>query len=522
MKKFALSHLALGLMILTASGCSTTNESGNALAINDTENRKLKSELAAKEAALQEKDQQISSYKSRLAIANASPAAAHSSASASPLLPTQAVAGECYARVWVPAKYRTVTNVLVVKEESERVEITPGEYQWAEEQILVKEASGKLETIPAVFGIEEEIVVVQEAARIWKTGLKKASSPASSELLATAKTYGIDLDSAQPDECFHEHYHPAKYSTEAKQVKISEATITLAAAPAEYRHVEKQVLVKEATFKLKDIPAEYEWLEEKMVDKPAHTTWKKGTGPIQRIDETTGEIMCLVEIPATYKTIRKRILKSPAHTEVIEIPAQYKTVKVRELAVAAKEIKTEVPAKFSSVDVTKKLSGPEFVWHEVHNLEEPTHTRTGTKICLTQIPEITKTIKRKVVKIPATTRVIEIPAEYASMKVRKVIRKPEEKRIKIPAEYENVAVNELDKEGFMEWRTILCETNMTVDRISSVQTALQDAGYNPGPIDGDIGTLTMAAVNNFQRDNKLPVDKYLNIETLKALGITAK
>ncbi len=522
MKKFKLSHLALGLMVLSAAGCSTTRDSSSALSAKNDENRALQSKLAAKEASLLKKDQLIASYKDRLAISKASPAAAHATASASPLLPTNAIAGECYARVWVPAKYRTVTNVMLVKEASERVEIIPGEYRWDEEQVLVKEASGKLETIPAVYGIEEEVVVVQEAARIWKTGLKKSSSPASGELLATAKTYGIDLDSAKSGECFHEHYHPAQYGTEAKRVKVSDATITLAAAPAEYRNVTKQVLVKEATFTLKDIPAEYEWQEEDVVDKPAHTTWKKGSGPIQRIDETTGEIMCLVEIPATYKTIRKRVLKTAAHTEVTEIPAQYKTVKIRELAVAAKEIKTEIPAKFKSVEITKKLSDPEFIWHEIHNLDEPTHTRTGTKICLTTIPEITKTVKRKVVKTPATTRVIEIPAEYASMKVRKVIRKPEEKRIKVPSEYENVAVNELAKEGFMEWRTILCDTNMTVNRISSIQTALQEAGYDPGPIDGDIGQLTMSAVNDFQRDKNLPVDKYLNIATLKALGITTK
>jgi len=521
MKTFKLTHLALGLMVATATGCSTTG-SNSALTANHDETLKLKSELAAKEATLLKKDQLISSYKDRLAIAAASPAAAHPTAKSTPLLPTNAVAGECYARVWVPAKYRTVTKTMVVQEEGERVKIIPGEYRWVDEQVLVKEAATKLETIPAVYGTEKEVVVVQSAARIWKTSLNKSASPASKERLASAKAHGIDLDNAKSGECFHEHFRPAQYGTESKQVKISEATITLAAAPAEYRNVEKQVLVKEATFKLKDIPAKYEWLEEKVVEKPAHTTWKKGSGPIQRIDETTGEIMCLVEVPATYKTLRKRVLKAAAHTEVIKIPAQYKTVKVRELATAAKEIKTEIPAKFKSVDITKKLSDPQFVWHEVHNLDEPSRTRTGVKICLTETPEITKTITRQVVKTPATTRVVEIPAEYATMKVRKVIRKPEEKRIKIPAEYENVAVNELDKEGFMEWRTILCETNMTVDRISSVQTALQDAGYNPGPIDGDIGALTMAAVNNFQRDKKLPVDRYLNIATLKALGVAAK
>ena len=68
--------------------------------------------------------------------------------------------------------------------------------------------------------------------------------------------------------------------------------------------------------------------------------WKKGTGPIQRIDESTGEIMCLVEVPATYKTISKEVLVSPATTRTVEIPAVYKTVSVRQEVSAASESRT--------------------------------------------------------------------------------------------------------------------------------------------------------------------------------------
>jgi len=34
-----------------------------------------------------------------------------------------------------------------------------------------------------------------------------------------------------------------------------------------------------------------------------------------------------------------------------------------------------------------------------------------------------------------------------------------------------------------------------------------------------IGNETMEAVNDFQRDNNLPVDNYLNIKTVEALGV---
>ena len=63
---------------------------------------------------------------------------------------------------------------------------------------------------------------------------------------------------------------------------------------------------------------------------------------------------------------------------------------------------------------------------------------------------------------------------------------------------------------------------MTTGRITSIQRALDKAGYDPGPIDGVIGKQTIQAVNAFQRAKKLPVDRYLNIPTLTALGVSAK
>ncbi len=63
---------------------------------------------------------------------------------------------------------------------------------------------------------------------------------------------------------------------------------------------------------------------------------------------------------------------------------------------------------------------------------------------------------------------------------------------------------------------------MTGARITEIQSALKVAGYESGKIDGVVGSETMAAVNAFQRDKGLPVDRYLNVATLKALGVSAR
>ncbi|MEN8178566.1 MAG: peptidoglycan-binding domain-containing protein [Pseudomonadota bacterium] len=506
LKSIVIAISMAGIVGLT--GCSATNP-----------------RIGELEDQLRVKEQENQELRSSLETAQVQPASETTPASVvveSDLLPPNAKTGECYARVWVPVSYRDLTKEVLVSEESEKVDIIPAEYGYEEETVMVKEASSRLETVPAVYGTETETIQVKEATREWRTSLAKQAALASKELLNAAKSHGSDLDSATPGMCFHEHYLPAKFTTEDQEVLVSEASEQVSVSAPQYRMVEKQVLVKEASFRMEEVPAVYKWEEEQVIDKPAHTVWKKGSGPIQKINEATGEIMCLVEVPATYKTIRRRALETAATSHRVEIPAEYKTVKVRELAEEAAKTKTAIPAKYKTVKVTKKLDDGKIVWHEVHNMEHPTSTRTGLKICLVETAAQYKTITRRVVTTPATTRKVEIPAEYKMVKVRKLITGAQEKRTKIPAEYKTVHLKELEKEGFMEWRSILCETNMTGARITEIQSALKLAGYDPGAIDGVVGAETMAAVNAFQSDKGLPVDKYLNLQTLEALGVSTR
>jgi len=186
--------------------------------------------------------------------------------------------------------------------------------------------------------------------------------------------------------------------------------------------------------------------------KPAHTEWKKGKGEITKIDNSTGEIMCLINVPAVYKTVRKKVLVKPETTKTITIPAEYKTVKVK-----------------------------------------------------------------KVVK-PAGTKTIEIPAVYKTVKVKKEVTPPTTKKITIPAEYKTVTKRVKVTEERMEWQPILCKTNTTPDIITRIQRALKKAGFNPGPIDGVIGSQTKAAITAFQKAKGLAIGG-LTLKTLKKLGV---
>ena len=441
----------------------------------------------------------------------------------SDLLPPNAAPGECYTRVWVDAQYENRTEEVLVREASTKINIVPAVYETVTESVKVSEASSRIETTPAVYGTETEEVLVSEESLIWRSENSLNASPVSQELLATAAKYGINLDGAQVGMCFHEHYVPATYKTVTEQVLSRAASEEVSVIPAQYEWAEETVLVKEASTRLVTVPAKYGTEEEQIIDKPAHTIWKKGTGPIQKIDETTGEIMCLVEVPATYKTVKRTVLLEPARTETVEVPAEYKTVRVRKLVAAAREERTPVPEQYRSVErrVVDQAAG--FVWHEISNTDHPTETRTGNKICLTKTPAKYKTVSRTVVRQPAQSRTIEIPAEYNEVSVRKLVSPASEQVVEIPAEYRTVSKRSLVKDGYMAWRSILCETNMTRSRIADIQRALIERGYSiSGGADGIIGPGTMTAVNSFQRDNNLPVDRYLNIKTVQALGVSTR
>jgi len=102
--------------------------------------------------------------------------------------------------------------------------------------------------------------------------------------------------------------------------------------------------------------------------------------------------------------------------------------------------------------------------------------------------------------------------------VQRLVREAREQRVEIPAEYQTVSRWVKTSDGHMEWREIVCETNMGGDLVKRMQVALRDAGHNPGPIDGIIGSETITALNGFQRAQSLPVGG-VTYESLDALGL---
>ncbi len=434
------------------------------------------------------------------------------------LTPPNAKAGECYAKVVIPAKYKTVKERILVQEASTKIKIIPAKYKWVEEKVEVTPASEKLVTVPPKYKKVSEIIEVKPALRSWHVSLRKHSAPVSNELLAAAKLKGVDIEHTTPGTCYKEYYTPESYKTVKEEIVIQKETTKSKIIPAKYEMVEKTIVVRPATKKTVTVPATYEYVDEKVLVEKEKTVWKKGKNPATKLDGATGEIMCLIKVPAKYKIVKKKVVKTPATIKVIEIPAETKTIKVKKLISPAKTQTVTIPAVKTTIEKKILEHGPSFSWIRVGDSVDKGLKYTGHEICLVETPSIKKKITKIVLDTPATTNKIAINPTYKIVKVKKLVEEAKEVKIPIDAVYKEIQKKEKISEAHQSWERILCQTNMNKDVILQIQNALKAKGYNPGKIDGVLGRDTRVALDKYQRDNSLATGG-ITYETLNALGV---
>lgn len=246
---------------------------------------------------------------------------------------------------------------------------------------------------------------------------------------------------------------PARYQSALQDYTTQEGYERLEVIPATFKTVTEQVEVTPPGVRYLASEPSYETVTEKVLEKPATQTWKRGRGPIQRVDNSTGEIMCLVEEPAVYRTVTRKVLKTQPTMREVQVPGEYRTV------------------------------------------------------------------TRRVIDQPAQVRRVAVPEQRASLPVQKLVEPAAYQTVRVPDQMGRYTTRELAAPATLEWRPVLCETNMKDSTVRRVQDALRSAGFDPGPSDGRAGPRTLNALNAYQRSKGLPEDRYLNLSTLQALGV---
>lgn len=277
--------------------------------------------------------------------------------------------------------------------------------------------------------------------------------------------------SARPGECFGLVYMPPTYNTRTETVQV-----------------------QAAGERIETVPAVYEWVEEtrqlparriKRVVTPAKT---------ERYEETVAV---------------------PERTRQVPVPAQYKTVQERvpgESVTVLKPGKNLPGQDQDAIFCLTEAPGSERVI-EKRVLVKPASTRTVTT------PAGSKVVQRQKVIEPAVTEWVDLPPRTVTRKVKRLLAPASERRVPTEAKYEEVVHREVATPGHAEWRSILCEDNLTPSLVRDVQRALTDKGFYTGPLDGRIGSGTDKAIRQFQTIEELPSGP-LSAQTLQALGVT--
>ena len=160
-------------------------------------------------------------------------------------LPPNAKPGECYAKVFYPPKFDTVTERICTQEASERLEVIPAKYEWRERQIEVKAAETRLETVPAQYEWKEQTVMVDSGHTSWE----REMGPCTTDTKHTVKDVFCLVN------------HPPQYKTVRTQCLVSPASVREVTVPAEFQTIREQVCVTPPQTRRIPIPAVEEEIE---------------------------------------------------------------------------------------------------------------------------------------------------------------------------------------------------------------------------------------------------------------------
>jgi len=221
------------------------------------------------------------------------------------LPPADAKAGECYAKVLVPATYESTPENIEIQPALVKTEKVAAVYEDVEKRVLIQDESFELETIPAVFETVSETVLIQPE-RIVKNII------------------------------------PATYRTESKQILISPARVVW--KPGRGSHEKIDSATGEIMCRV-EIPAKYETVSQQIIDQPSST------------QEDV--------IPAKYMTIERRTMTTPPTATKNIIPAKYKIITVKELISAESFKEVVIPAKYSTISKRNLVTAEAVKWRQI-------------------------------------------------------------------------------------------------------------------------------------------------------------
>lgn len=325
-------------------------------------------------------------------------------------LPTNPEPGKCYVRCVTPDVWVNQDVTVQVAPAYKKLSVVPATYNTVTEEVVVQAAGTELTVVPARYETQNFDVTVQEASQ------KLEIVPSS---VSYVEETVVVQEASQRLELV-----PAVYETRTFEVVTQPATQRLEVIPAKYETREEVVVVKEASQRLEVIPA----------------VW--GTKTISYKKREFGNTLKVVpaQFTSSYQVIE--VKPATAKWEMSDTPAAecqssdpndcrywcYKSVPAQNITINTTELANDASVVTTpGCDTSNGGDDCGMSTYTQKVIETPATTR------VIDIPAETKTVKKTVMVTPPTTRVIDVPAITKTMERTVMVTPPTTRVIDIPA-----------------------------------------------------------------------------------------
>ena len=303
------------------------------------------------------------------------------------------------------------------------------------------------------------------------------------------------------------------------------------------------VMVQEARTETRTTPEVAQWVVRDVVVAPEHVEHH----PVAEVShvEMATEVVTPAStrtevIPARYDMQTQHVMVAPEHQEWVRsrgiatgaalvTPDDHEAVRYRADGMLTWPGKDgpgkqaqAIPVSQDTADYLQRGSAQD-VWclkvvpaayedRQVRVMVAPEQSRT------IDVPAVTRQVRRVVVDTPAHVEDVTVPAVTEKRKVREVVTPAHTDTVQIPAVFQDTQKTRVVHDAQPVWREVLCDKNASPQVITAIQHALAEHGYNPGPVDGHLGSQTVSAMQKFEADRGMAQGQ-VSVEAVQALGV---
>ena len=251
------------------------------------------------------------------------------------LVPSGAIAGECYARVRIPAQYSTTTQSVLVEESYSRLAVSQPQVTSHQEQVLTKEASIRYEVRQPVYETISEQVMIRPAYNKLSV-----TEPEFRRVTETIQTTASRL--------IWKRGNPGWLRAQGYIVHST----------ADDRVLGRSTVNGTSQFK-NQFPATHcgptceIWC---LVEEPGESVSFN-----RKVMTSPGEVK-RIPVPAKYTTISKQVVVDPGGVREIPVKAEYKNITVEKIVGQGSQHMIDMPAKYGNIDKRTLVKSERYEW----------------------------------------------------------------------------------------------------------------------------------------------------------------